>query len=167
MRSIVLLGALLAQPFAANADINVVFQDGAPVDRFTIQASDGCMGTPFDLSLDLSGSAAGLIFDVTAQGAGVEVYQPLVLVEQGKRVLQVSEISDGGTEVSLSLNGVDQGVPVVFTADLDDTLGPRGITVSGQEMEGVTASVTLDGASYSATFDSSGVARVALPDCIS
>jgi hypothetical protein len=39
-----------------------------------------CATGPFDLTIDLAGSPSNLIFDITDDGAGVEVFQPCELV---------------------------------------------------------------------------------------
>ena len=62
--------AILATP--SLADMTVEFREGAPKDRFVFRTDTGvCQDGPFRITLDLAGSAAGLIFDVTEQGANV------------------------------------------------------------------------------------------------
>jgi len=58
----------------AFADIEVTFLESAPKDRFTFTNTGACDLGPAVLSLDLAGSAAGLIFDTSGAGAGVEVF---------------------------------------------------------------------------------------------
>ena len=64
----------------AAADIVVRFDEGAPKDSFTITNADNCALPLTAITIDLAGSAAGLIFDVTGSGAGVSVFQPFQLV---------------------------------------------------------------------------------------
>ena len=58
------------------ADIVVNFVESAPKDRFVIENTGECEFENLVVEIDLSGSAGGLIFDTTATGAGVEVFQP-------------------------------------------------------------------------------------------
>lgn len=51
---------------SAHADVTATFRDGAPVDRFTFAPQDTCLTGPVIVAIDLSGSDAGLIFDITA-----------------------------------------------------------------------------------------------------
>ena len=91
--------ALLLSPTLAVADIDLRFQEGAPKDRFVIE-NNLCSLSNVTLTIDLSTAPAGLIFDVTEQGAGVEVYQPVEL-EQGSAVL--TEVTDGSQKLQLML----------------------------------------------------------------
>lgn len=150
---------------AAQADISGTFRDGAPVDRFTFTANDGCLMGPANLTIDLSGSDAGLIFDVTGAGQGVEVFQPLVLVSGGQTVQSTSNLTDGDTMLALSLNGMPQGQPLAFTMDLDDTIGQREITVSGAEIAGATVTLAVGDQTATGTFDSRGNVTIVTADC--
>jgi hypothetical protein len=88
------------------------------------------------LSIALKPSAAGLIFDVTDQGAGVDVFQPFELVAGADALASHSQVKDGDREVTLSIRRLGAGDTIGFTIDVVDTLGPRGITVSGSEIQG-------------------------------
>ena len=57
-------------PSLAFADLDVRFLEGAPKDRFIFHNNSNCSLETARLVLDLSGSSAGLIFDVTGKGAG-------------------------------------------------------------------------------------------------
>ncbi|MFT5066424.1 MAG: hypothetical protein ACJAXK_003108 [Yoonia sp.] len=148
---------------AAQADITATFRDGAPVDQFTFNASDDCLSGPISVIVDLSGSQAGLIFDITSAGMGVEVFQPFVLTAGQAAFSRVSEVNDGDQTLTLDLTSLTQ--QVAFTIDLDDTIGQREITVSGAEIAG--ASVTVINADQTTTgvFDTSGNAVIMTADC--
>lgn len=119
-----------------SADILATFDEGAPTDRFSIMNAGGCTITDVSLVVDLSGSQAGLIFDVTGEGAGVEVFQPLQMV-QGEAALQtVPQLKDGDTQVKLSIRELAPGDAIIFTTDVDDTKGTRATMISGTEIEG-------------------------------
>lgn len=157
--------ALLAGP--AFADLQVTFDEGAPKDRFTVQTVGGCGLGPSDIRIDLSGSAAGLVFDVTASGAGVEVFQPFELTAGASNLTSVPMVTDGQTEVVLPVSGLTDSDAISFTIDVDDTMGGREITVSRAEISGARVEVSMAGKTYRGTFGDDAVARVAVPGCIS
>ncbi|MCC1492275.1 hypothetical protein [Cognatishimia sp. F0-27] len=150
---------------AALADLDVRFVEGAPTDRFSITNASGCALGPMELQIDLSGSAAGLIFDTTERGMGVQVFQPFRLVEGAELVSGTPDVGDGDRSVTLSLTGMAPGQTVAFTIDVDDTAGAREITVSGEEITG--ARVSDDATGNSAAFDGTGRARLPLAPCLS
>jgi len=168
MRTFTLIAALAAAS-PALADVEVTFRDGAPKDRFTITNIGGCPLGGSDVVINLEGSPSGLIFDITGDGAGVEVFQPFELVTGADLVLTASDVADGDTTLVLSLAPMTTGDSVVFTIDLDDTVGTREITVSGSEIAG--ADVTLIpadlGPALTAVFDDTGRAVVTVPACVS
>ncbi|MEM0991238.1 MAG: hypothetical protein AAGK00_20415 [Pseudomonadota bacterium] len=153
----------------ATAEIRVTFQESAPKDIFQIVNTSGCGMGPVSVEIDLSASSAGLIFDPTASGAGVSVYQPFELVSGD--VDGVAEVSDGDTRLSLDLPGLAPGGRVVFTIDIDDTLidGPMGQTmVAGSEIAGARVNATVPGGqTISGTFGVDAAAAVPLQACIS
>lgn len=151
------LGAL-----PAVANVEVTFREGAPKDRFVIANTSTCAIGPVAITIDLSGSSAGLIFDVTNSGAGVEVFQPFVLVSGQSFVTDTPVVKDGDNTVTLSLSNLIKGQPVAFTVDVDDTAGAREITVSGSEIAG--ASISIAGGA-SGIFGSNAVALASVPDC--
>ena len=149
----------LAAPAVAGT-LTVTFRDGAPKDRFTISYDASCVAQPMRVDIDLGTAPAGLVFDITAAGAGVEVFQPLEWVLGRARA---SAVRDGDTVVSLDLDGLSPGETLAFTVDIDDTTSNRQITVDGSEMVGAT----LRAGGKEARFDATGTARVALPACLS
>jgi hypothetical protein len=108
---------------SAAADVTVTFRDGAPKDRFTITNVAACATGPFDLTIDLAGSPSNLIFDITGDGAGVEVFQPCELVSGTDSVFGASDVQDGDNQMTLSLAALPVGGVVAFTIDLDDRHG--------------------------------------------
>jgi hypothetical protein len=68
------------------ADMFISFDEGAPKDRFTFSNTGNCAIEAATVKLDLSGSKSGLIFDVTENGEGVDVFQPLEITS-GKNAL--------------------------------------------------------------------------------
>ncbi|MEL7344654.1 MAG: aggregation factor core protein MAFp3, isoform C, partial [Pseudomonadota bacterium] len=93
----------LAIASPAAADLSIRFIEGAPKDRFSFENTGTCAIQDAVLTLDLSGSAAGLIFDVTAEGAGVEVFQPLEFVSGLDALSAVPEVQDGQNSVSIDV----------------------------------------------------------------
>ena len=105
MRFSFLLASALIFSTPAAADILVRFDEGAPKDRFTITNTGNCALPLTSVTIDLTGSAAGLIFDVTGSGAGVSVFQPFQLVLGGEHVSTLPQVKDGDRAVSLKLKG--------------------------------------------------------------
>lgn len=164
IRTALLLAALL--PAAAHADLNMTFRESAPKDSFTLSNDGACDLGPMVVTLDLSSSAAGLIFDTTASGAGVEVFQPLDIVEGKTLLASVPDIKDGMNTLQLNLTGFPIGAKVAFTIDVDDTLTQSDlgqIRVSGSEISG--AQLIADG--ISGTFDATGTATLKTNTCLS
>lgn len=158
--------AIIAQP--ALADLSVRFLEGAPKDRFIITSEGGvCADGPVSIVVDMSGSAGALIFDVTGEGAGVEVYQPFELVSGGTLVSGASRVVDGDSALQLDLETIAPGTEVAFTIDVDDTIGAREITVTGSEISGAIVRVVADGDVATGTFDDSARAVVPWPSCLS
>lgn len=168
-RSVFCALALMAAPAAA--DVAVQFTEGAPKDSFRIMNTSACPTGPIDVTIDLGASAAGLIFDTTGSGAGVEVFQPFELTAGSAQVTSVSEITDGDSQAVLRLSDIPAKGTVAFTIDVDDTLPVSSngqIMVSGAEIEGARIAVkTASTPGSDATFDSSGRATAAWEACVS
>ncbi|WP_420860727.1 hypothetical protein [Algirhabdus cladophorae] len=162
---------VLCTSLAAQADVTVRFIESAPKDSFVVTNTSACALPAQVLTLDLSTSAAGLIFDVTDQGAGVEVFQPLEFVQGQPLVQTVSQPMDGDQQLVMSLNAMQPGEVLRLTIDLDDTLaaGELGqIRVSGSEIEGAQVLQSLGSFEPTiASFNSKGMATVATPACTS
>lgn len=159
------LAAVACLATAAKADIRVRFIEGAPKDQFVLVNEGRCAVPTSELVVDLSGSTAGLIFDVTGTGAGVDVFQPFELVEGASAVKGVPTVSDGDTQVSLSVMQLAPRARIAFTIDVDDTLGPRGTMVSDAEIAGATVRWSAASVTHSGTFSRAGVATVATAPC--
>lgn len=163
-----LISALLALSAApAFADLTVTFDEGAPKDRFTLTNTGGCALPATAVTLDLGTAPAGLIFDVTASGAGVQVFQPFELVVGADNLTSVPQVLDGDSAIRLDLTGLGVGQSVAFTIDVDDTGGAREITVSGSEIAGATVMMTRAGMNQTARFDASARAVLPLAACTS
>ncbi len=152
--------ALTLAPLAGFANLDVRFVEGAPKDRFVFENNGSCEISDAVLELDLSGSAAGLIFDVTGQGAGVEVFQPLEITQGRTALTEVPDVRDGDTGLRFDLQGFAPGDVIAFTIDVDDTMAGREITVSTAEIMG--ARVVLSGSDARATADFGPDARASL-----
>lgn len=152
---------------SAAADLVVTFRDGAPKDQFTLTNTGGCATAPIEITFDLSPAPAGLIFDISARGAGVEVYQPFELTSGDGLLVGASDLSDGDQSLVLQLSAMAPGDGLSFTIDLDDTAGGREITVSGAEIAGAAVRVNTDGRIATGVFDPNGQALVQLDECIS
>lgn len=158
------------------ATVEVEFVEGAPKDRFVIQNTGACGLEDLTVALDLSSSAGGLIFDTSATGAGVEVFQPFE-VEEGDIALGEGDIAqlvanrveDGDTELALRIATLGAGDRASFTIDVDDTL-PQGelgqIRVADSEISGARVTITAgDSAVTAAEFSNGSIARAQLSPC--
>lgn len=149
----------------AKADLIAKFDEGAPKDRFTFVNEGKCALEDATIRLDLSGSKAGLIFDTTDKGAGVEVFQPLEFVSGVESLSALPSVGDGDTIIELKLTELNPNQPISFTIDVDDTMGGRETMVSDSEIQGATIQVFKGTASASAEFVSGSKALLRLPDC--
>ena len=156
---------LTAVATAGHAQVGVRFIEGAPKDRFEITNLAACDLVSAQITIDLSGSAAGLIFDTTAQGAGVDVFQPLEIVEGMQAIARHTAVSDGDRSVTFTVPRLPQGGRIAFTVDVDDTLGPRGITVANSEIDGAAVRLDTPGRSLSGRFTGQAEAVVPTPPC--
>ena len=136
---IVLTTLLILVASAAHAEIAVRFQEGAPKDTFSFVNRAAC-ALSGDLLLDLEGSQGGLVFDVTAAGAGVQVSQPFAVVEGADHLRDVPTVADGDRSVVLRVRDWPAGARIAFTIDVDDTMKAREITVSDSEIAGASVS---------------------------
>jgi len=160
MRFAILAVTLLQSTPVLAENLQVQFADGAPKDSLTFQ-NNGCLLTKATIVIDLRDTPAGLIFDVTAAGAGVEVFQP---VEVTAGNVSVSPVVDGGQVLHLYVPSLPSGDMLRLTADLDDTTSGRQITVNGSEMIGATVTVSTDAGAQTAPFNANGLASVLLPE---
>ena len=166
MKKLILAMALItASP--AMSDIRVDFDEGAPKDRFTVTNLSDCALAPLSVTLDISAAPSGLIFDVTASGAGVEVFQPFELVSGQETLSATPRVLDGQQAITLDLLGLAANQSIAFTIDVDDTTSDRQITVSGSEIAGAEVQVNLDGETVVASFGEDAVATVAIGNCAS
>lgn len=164
------IAAIMALTFGASqafADIHVQFDESAPKDRFTITRTGACDMGAADVTLDLAGSAHGLIFDVTATGGGVEVFQPFEMVSGTDNLSSLPSVRDGDQAITLPISQLGQAQSIAFTIDVDDTAGAREITVSDAEISGAQVTVVTSSGTFVGTFDNGAKAVVQLDDCAS
>jgi hypothetical protein len=161
--SLFLIATLYTAP--AFADVSVQFFEGAPKDRFVITNTDACDLGPATLVINFEGSRAGLIFDVTESGAGVEVFQPFEVIT-GENLLKKSPvISDGDKRTTLEMKSLAPLDQIAFTIDVDDTNGTREITVADDEIRGAEVSLHLLSNTYSAIIDAHAKVILDTPAC--
>jgi hypothetical protein len=157
--------ALLCTPAFAN--IEVEFIEGAPKDRFVLTNTGECALVDTQITIDLTDSASGIIFDTTERGAGVEVFQPLQIVAGQQVLARVPVVTDGDTRVAFDITTLPADQSLVFTIDVDDTDGGREITVSDAEIQGAKVFVTGATGEAVGVFDGEATARVKTEGCIS
>ena len=152
-------------PSLAFADLDVRFLEGAPKDRFIFHNNSNCSLETARLVLDLSGSSAGLIFDVTGKGAGVEVFQPLEVVSGADVLRSVPEVRDGDNTIVFDVQNFMPGDEIAFTIDVDDTAGAREITVDQSEIMGAAVVLHQSHKRTKARFEAGAAATVPLTSC--
>ena len=121
MKLIVFLAAALCSGGALAADLEVRFIEGAPKDRFSISIDGACALHAASITIDLATAPAGLLFDVTDQGAGVHVFQPFELTAGRNLVLDLPLVKDGDKAVTLRVARLVSVQSIDFTIDVDDT----------------------------------------------
>jgi hypothetical protein len=170
MKALIPALALVFLPGSGIADLLVRFDEGAPKDHLTITNAGACDTGPATIAFDLSESAGMLIFDTTAAGAGVDVFQPVELVAGETTVESASAVVDGDTRLEIRLSSLGPQISVAFTLDLDDqqassALGQTRIT--GSEIRGAFVIVERAGDKVLGEFDNHSRARVPLSACLS
>ncbi len=160
--------ALMAAGPAA-AQISVSFVDSAPTDIFEITNTSACPSGEMEVTIDLTGSEAGLLFDTTPTGVGVQVFQPFVLTRGAEYLTSVPQVADGARMITLSVKSLPGEGQIRFTIDVDDTLPQSGngqIRVSGSEMAGAQVRLTGPAATLEADFGATGRAVLGLNTCL-
>ena len=147
------------------AGVEVRFIEGAPKDRFIVKNVGACDLEGAIVNIDLSPSAGQLVFDVAEAGVGVDVFQPLELVDGADALVQPPLVTDGQTFVTLEVATLASGSNISFTIDVDDTIGQREITVSGSEIEGTTVSYVSGAQTSTAVFSTDALANLPIADC--
>ncbi|MEP2784607.1 MAG: aggregation factor core [Pseudoruegeria sp.] len=150
---------------AASANLQISFIEGAPKDRFQIENMGTCNVSASTLRLDLSTSKGALIFDVTRDGAGVEVFQPFEMLQGGAALSEIPNVVDGQSSVDLEISELTPGAVIAFSIDVDDTVGQREITVAGSEIDGATASLIKGQETTISTFTSQAYTALSLSSC--
>ncbi|MCH2249148.1 MAG: aggregation factor core [Cognatishimia sp.] len=147
------------------ADIRVEFIEGAPKDRFVFTNFSDCDIGAGVFKIDFTGSDAGLIFDVSGTGAGVEVFQPFELTSGAEFLNTLPTISDGDQLAILDISGLKTNASIAFTIDVDDTRGTRAITVADSEISGTTVSFQSESSTVSAVMEEEAEVKLSLQEC--
>jgi len=160
---------LLGYVPATLANLQVQFAESAPKDRFSFSNLGACSLKDLVLTIDLADTRGKLIFDTTATGAGVEVYQPFETASSSVKLVDSTTVADGDTSLTIGIDSIGTGEIVSFTIDVDDTL-PQSqlgmIRVTGSEMQGAKITVSGEGLpASSASFGTSSVTMLELPEC--
>ena len=100
------------------------------------------------LRIDLGKSRGRLIFDVTGEGAGVEVFQPFEIARGRHLAAAKPLVRDGDDQLSLQLRRLQPADVIAFTIDVDDTLKDSTLgqmRIARSEIEGAMATVVIEG----------------------
>jgi hypothetical protein len=165
MRKTALFLAATLSAAPAFSDVHVQFLEGAPKDRFVMTNTGACDIGTAQFVIDFSASNAGLIFDVTSSGAGVEVFQPFEATAGVDLLTKQPTISDGDQRATLDITGLASNRSIAFTIDVDDTNGTREITVADNEMRGTTVSLLTQGSTYSEVISADTQVTIQTPAC--
>jgi hypothetical protein len=156
---------LISAGIPAEADLVVRFTEGAPKDRFDFVNAGACPLQQAKITVDLTASRGGLIFDVTETGAGFSVFQPFDVVEGAHALGSLPQVADGDTGLVLEVEALDAGGTIAFTIDVDDTIGSAATLVSEAEISGAGIVIEARDQRISGYFGTDASARVALPPC--
>ncbi len=161
--------SLILASFSAPAfgNVEVRFVESAPRDRFTVTNTGQCDLLAIKVTIDLSGSPYGLVFDVTNRGAGFNVSQPFRVAYGADYLATQPTVLDGDNAVTLDLVGLPAGESFGFTIDVDDTRPNLPTRVSAQEILGAEITVELTANTVTAAFDRDGRAVAPLSACLS
>ena len=164
-----LASTLVCSAQLAHANVTVDFREGAPKDRFTITYTGECVLNDVVFNIDLTGTDGKLIFDTTAAGAGVEVFQPFEVTQGAVKLISSQRVNDGDKALSLAIEKLGSGDSISFTIDVDDTLTNSelgNIRVSDSEIRGGTVQVQVGkNISASAVFGSNSKAETSALTC--
>jgi len=125
---------------------SIRFIEGAPRDRFFIANNSSETWDITAINVDLSASAGNLFFDVTGDGAGVEVFQPFRTENGEAKLREQPRVDDGQQSILLSFSTFSPDQEYVFSIDIDDQLTQSElgqIRVSGGEMQGATLTLNI------------------------
>lgn len=164
----VALSACFMAGNTAYADVEVTFIESAPKDRFILANTGDCSLKDIKVDLDLSKSVGQLIFDTTASGAGVEVFQPFEVRTGELTLASMNDIKDGDSTLSLRIASIEPSNSVSFTIDVDDTLKQSelgNIRVSGSEITDGSVTLITQKSTSSATFNRYGKAVLSVQGC--
>jgi hypothetical protein len=172
-----LLGGVAALVFfikAVNADIGVRFTEAAPKDRFIFTNRSACEITTGLITIDLSTSKSGLLFDTDSSGPGENVAQAFEIARSDNVSVSITAVPDGASTAEIQVRSFFPGGEIEVTVDVDDSLrsGPRGVQmIDGSEIAGARITLatgsgaTGAGVLHAAKFDSEGEALVELTGC--
>lgn len=167
LRFFTLTTALIAHS-SAMAALEVRFIESAPKDSFVITYNGETTLKDITLTLDLTSSAGNLIFDTTASGAGVEVFQPFELKKGNVNLSKAqhqSGVVDGEQTLILDISKLTPEDSISFTIDVDDQLTQSAlgqIRVTSGEMSGAIVSITNQGETTSSAFNDNNIALIDL-----
>ncbi len=158
-----LAASLIIASAPAFAQLNVKFVESAPKDWFAVTNASDCAVDSMSMDIDLSGSAGKLIFDTTATGAGVEVFQPFEARSGNIELTSSSKVNDGDKRLSVLISDLQPGETASFTIDVDDTLTNSElgmIRVSRSEISGSGIQITVNGEMVSGELNNKGELRL-------
>jgi len=165
-----LLGfGLFCISIAASANLQIKFVESAPKDWFSVTNLTNCSFNKVQMNIDLSNSVGKLIFDTTASGAGVEVFQPFEVRSGDISLASGDQVLDGDRALAILISSLKPGETASFTIDVDDTLPESElgmIRVSDAEITGSEVSISInDGQLLEGALNERGELTLTQADC--
>lgn len=146
--SVVLGLSLVCISSSIHANLQIKFVESAPKDWFAVTNLTNCVLSNVQMNIDLTRSAGKLIFDTTASGAGVEVFQPFEVRSGEIELISGDKVVDGDRTLAVLIASLKSGESASFTIDVDDTMTNSElgmIRVSKSEISGSEVLVSIGG----------------------
>ncbi len=131
-----ILTGLSGAAFACDIRASAEFLEGAPRDRLVVRNLSAGEWTLARADWLLARSKGRVLFDTTASGAGVQVYQPFRIEKSEELLARQPEVTDGDQALTLEFKGFGPGRIFIFSIDVDDQLQANETIVDGTEMKG-------------------------------
>lgn len=162
-----LIGLLAAPAVSQTGDarLEVFVTDADAIDSIVLRNAQGCGPLSGALRIDFAPSDGGVVID-TLRGGGGTLYPATPEVIIG--LARVRPVADGAREISILFDGLDEGMQIVVTLDIDsgaDGPGPGSVVATGPDIAGSLASFAGAGGDVvEAVFDATGAAVLEVPD---
>lgn len=156
----IFLIACLASPAAADVEVQFFGYNG---DNFIIANTDACPLIDSTIEIDLSPTAGGVFFDVSAAPPGYQRPRPFEITFGEDFLAEVPKVKDGDTSVLLKVKHLPPESIIRFSVDTDFEKLGSGASVYTSHVEGGLIRISDADA---VTFDEDGFALVPGGGCV-